>query len=203
MKRKIAVWILVVAVLQPGASQCTSRHACANAKPAAAAAANAVHRYAGHTGAARGRPLDGARHRHADHARVADERGRRRRDGDVHEPVAAARQDAGHDLDVRLGARRRRAPLRRLGRSRRGPPRRAGEAAVPERERSTSRATAATWCSRAACRRKDIVGKGQQPRQLGFVEKKEDVVNLLQVQDAPEQPGAAAGAVRGSQPHRR
>ena len=48
-----------------------------------------------------------ARRRHADRARVADQRRHRRRDGDVAEPAAHQRQDARHDLDVRVGSRRR------------------------------------------------------------------------------------------------
>ena len=68
------------------------------------------------------RPLDGHRRRHADRARVADQRRHRRRARHLAEPAADQRQDARHDLDVRLGARRRAAPLRsrRPARSRRG-----------------------------------------------------------------------------------
>ena len=50
---------------------------------AAAAAAQRRDRHAGDAGADRGRAFDGARHRHADHARLADERRHRRRHGDV------------------------------------------------------------------------------------------------------------------------
>ena len=58
-------------------------------------------------GAAARRPLDAARRRHADRARVADQRRHRRRAGDVAEPAAGARQGPGHHLDVRLEPRRR------------------------------------------------------------------------------------------------
>ena len=101
-----------------------------------------------------------SRHRHADRARVADQRRRRRRDGHVAEPAAAARQDAGHDLDVRVGSRRRRSAATRSPSQRDlGAARRTGQGAVPGRDHPGRRATAATSCCPGTCRSKDVAEK--------------------------------------------
>ena len=79
------------------------------------------------------RTFDRRRHRLANHARVADERGHRRRDGDVAEPAARARQDARHDLHVRLEPRRCASQVRGVGAARHDAAHRADEAAFAGR----------------------------------------------------------------------
>ena len=79
-------------------------------------------------------------------ARLADEPRHRRRARDVAEPAARQRQDARDDFDVRLGSRRRAAPLRSDRAARPGPAQRAAPAAVSRRADRRARATARTSC---------------------------------------------------------
>ena len=144
--RAVALFVIVsMAAPHAQSLQGTRR---AQQRAGAPAAARVGHR----ASAAARRPLDGHLGGAAHHARVADHAQHRRCDGDLAEAAAAARQGAGHDLDVRVGPGRRHHPLRsrRAARSQRAVG--AAGAAVPRRERSRSRATARTWCSPARCR---------------------------------------------------
>ena len=68
--------------------------------------------------------------------------------------------------------------------------------------RSRRRAAARASCCRAWCSSKDDLDKAANVA-AGYVEKADDVVNLLQMQESTaEQPGAAARALRRSQPQR-
>ena len=117
-----------------------------------------------------------------DRARVADRAGRRRRDGDRADRAPDSRQDAGHDLPVRVGPRRRHQDLRGQR-----PPR--PEAARPSSTRSSSPARPSP--SRGSG--KDVVLSGTVSSKYvidkaadvaaGFVDKKENVVNLLKQQE--------------------
>ena len=72
----------------------------------------------------------------------------------------------------------------------------------PSENDRRSRPTARTSCCPAASRSKDIIEKAVNVA-AGYVDKKEEVVTLLQLgQGAAEQPGAAARAVRRSEPQR-
>ena len=139
----------------------------------------------------------------ADRARVADQRRRRRRAGDVVEPAARERQGAGHDLDVRLGPRRRAPPLRGAGAARSRASRRTGRSSFSRARRSTSssngrrhrpvghgveqghgrdgRSTSAAGTSRSARRSSALLRCAGEPR---------------------EQPGAAARPLRRGEPQR-
>ena len=112
------------------------------------------------------------------------------------------RQGARHDLDVRLGPRRRHQALRG-GRAARPEPARASRCGSCSRaSRSPSTATARTWSSPARVSSKYVVDKAAEVA-AGYVEKKENVVNLLRQQEGVgHQPGAAARAVRRSEPQR-
>ena len=81
-----------------------------------------------------GRAIHHRRYRHANRARVADQRRHRRRARHLAERAADQRQDAGHDLDVRLEPRRRDQTLRDQRPARSRAPDVANQGAVPERE---------------------------------------------------------------------
>ena len=155
-------------------------------------------------GAAAGRPLDRHRRRHVDRPRLADEPRHRRRAGDVAEPAADQRQAAGHDLDVRLGSRRRDPPLRARRPARSVAAERADPSAVSRTRRSPRRATARTSCSPGSSSSKDVAEKAVNLA-AGYVDKKEEVVSLLSPcrTGAVEQPGAAARPLRRGQPDAR
>ena len=79
--------------------------------------------------------------------------------------AADQRQDAGHDLDVRLGSRP--ARIRRYEVDRAARPRAAGraaQAAVPERDDRGRAATAADVVLSGTVSNKDVMEQGRQPR---------------------------------------
>ena len=119
-----------------------------------------------------------------DRARVADERRHRRRARHVAEPAAGARQGARRHLDVRVEPRRRGAPLRGVGAARPDPAERAGEAAVPDREDRRARQRPQRRAVGHRSSSKDVVDRAINVA-LGYVEKREDVVTLLQVRAGP------------------
>ncbi len=118
----------------------------------------------------------------ANRARLADERRCRRRAGHLADAAADQRQDARHDLDVRLGPRRRDPAVRshRPARSRAAAEQM--QAALSGRERSRSRATARTSCCRGHGVQQGRRREGRERRRR-LVDKKEEVVTLLQLQE--------------------
>ncbi len=148
-----------------------------------------------------GRPLDHRRRRQADRPRVADQRGRRRRDGDVAERAARQRQDRGHDFDVRMGSGRCRPPVRsgRAARSR---------AAVRTAQGALSQGIdrgAGQRPDRRAVRQRLLEGRRRQDGEPGGQLRGEQRGARLAAPDrtgGPEQPGTPAGPLRRSEPQR-
>ena len=138
-------------------------------------------------GAPARRPLDGHRRRHADRARLADERRHRRRAGHVAQPAARQRQDAGHDLDVRLGPRRRAPPLRDHRPARPRAAHRADRSSCSPARTIEVQSNGKNVVLSGIVTNKDVVEKAVNVA-AGYVDKKEDVVDAA----------AAAGQARPS-----
>ena len=189
VRRQIGALIFIVAVI--GRSTLSPAphvqpHQSGAAPVARHAASAARKRAAGRTDAESVRLLVGrstvVERRHADRARVADERRHRRRARDVAERAAHQRQDCRHDLDVRLGPRRRDSPVRSRRAARPRAARRAQlKELFPERIDRGARATARTSCCPAPSRARTS-SRRRSDVAAGYVDKKEDVVTLLQVQ---------------------
>ena len=128
-----------------------------------------------------GRPLDGPERRRADRARVADRARRRRRAGHRAGAAADPRQAAGHDLDVRLGQGGRDQDLRSQRAPRPQRARRADEAAVPG-EPITVAGSGKDVVLSGTVSSKYVDREGGDVA-AGYVEKKENVVNLLKQQE--------------------
>ena len=132
----------------------------------------------------------------ADHARLADQPRRRRRDGHLAERAAAQRQGAGHDFDVRVGSRRRLAPLRdhRAARSRRKLTDQLSQLLPGETIKAESNGKNIVLSGQVS--NKDMIERAVNLA-AGYVDKKEEV--LVAAPDSrrrAEQPGAAPRPVR-------